>query len=157
MTRARRWTRTEESIALGSGPEVFDRAARALFSWEFHRSAGLRVEGPARVEPLGSREVTATLHVRCGPVTMRAPVRLVAVERTSLRAAFTYRALPGHPEEGEETFAVTVDDAAGTVRFTLDALSRPGPWWARVGAPMARAVQRRITARYLEAALRAVR
>lgn len=88
---------------------------------------------------------------------MRAPVRLVAIELGPRQALLTYRALPGHPEEGEETFELTVDDATGIVRFALHAQSRPGPRWARLGAPVTRAVQRRITARYLEAARRAVR
>lgn len=47
------------------------------------------------------------------------------------RAGFTYRTLRGHPELGEETFAVT-KRATGEVEVSLTAWSRPGTWLARL-------------------------
>jgi uncharacterized protein (UPF0548 family) len=47
------------------------------------------------------------------------------------RAGFTYHTLRGHPELGEETFAVT-RTATGEVEVSLTAWSRPGTWLARL-------------------------
>ena len=57
------------------------------------------------------------------------------------RTGFTYRTLVGHPELGEETFAVETELATGRVRVALRSWSRPGTWPARVFRPAVRALQ----------------
>jgi uncharacterized protein (UPF0548 family) len=57
------------------------------------------------------------------------------------RAGFTYRTLVGHPELGEETFAVEKELATGRMRVALRSWSRPGTWLARAFAPLVRALQ----------------
>ena len=64
---------------------------------------------------------------------------------------FTYRTLPGHPERGQETFLVTRDPATDVVRLIITASSRHATWLARIGGPVARAEQDRLTRRYLAA------
>ncbi len=54
---------------------------------------------------------------------------------------FTYRTLQGHPELGEETFAVETELATGRVRVALRSWSRPGTWLARTFAPFVRWLQ----------------
>lgn len=54
---------------------------------------------------------------------------------------FTYRTLQGHPELGEETFAVETELATGRVRVALRSWSRPGTWLARTFAPVVRWMQ----------------
>ena len=44
--------------------------------------------------------------------------------------------------------------ATGEVRLDIDAVSRPAAWYARLGAPVARLVQARLTRRYLRAVTR---
>lgn len=61
--------------------------------------------------------------------------------REQRRAGFTYRTLEGHPEFGEETFSVEKNLASGAVVAALRSWSRPGNWLARLGAPLARAIQ----------------
>lgn len=58
------------------------------------------------------------------------------------KAGFTYRTLPGHPELGEETFAVEKDAVTGEVRFYLESWSRPGHMLTWLFLPLARRVQR---------------
>jgi uncharacterized protein (UPF0548 family) len=58
------------------------------------------------------------------------------------RAGFTYRTLPGHPEIGQETFAVEKVPASGQVTASLRSWSRPGLWVTRLGYPLARLSQR---------------
>lgn len=62
---------------------------------------------------------------------------------------FTYRTLAGHPELGEETFAVEKRDD-GRVWVTLRSWSRPGLWLTRLGWPIARWWQRRASHRALD-------
>ncbi len=66
------------------------------------------------------------------------------------RRGFAYGTLPGHPESGEEAFIVEQHDD-DSVTFTITAFSRPATWLARLGGPLGRAVQDRVTARYLRA------
>jgi uncharacterized protein (UPF0548 family) len=90
------------------------------------------------------------LGLRLGPVIVLAPGRVVSVIDEARRQGFAYGTLPGHPERGEESFAVSLLDD-GTVEFVLIAFSRPAVWWSRAGAPATRWVQQRVTARYLAA------
>lgn len=135
------WHEFERSVGLDSRNVAQARAA--LFNWQVHRDAGLRVT-PGGPITLGQ---SATLTWVWGVVRVAAPVQVVAITEDG----FTYRALPGHPEEGVETFTLR-QEADGTVRFTVSARSRPATWWARFGAPLTSLVQRRITDRYLAAA-----
>ena len=83
-----------------------------------------------------------------GPLSLRAPVRVVGVLDEPRRRGFAYGTLPGHPESGEESFIVSIgyDDI---VTFTVQAFSRPGGMLTRVAGPVARMVQRGITDRYV--------
>jgi uncharacterized protein (UPF0548 family) len=66
------------------------------------------------------------------------------------RSGFTYRTLVGHPELGEETFAVEKEVATGRVRVALRSWSRPGTWLARAFAPVVRRLQVHASERALE-------
>jgi uncharacterized protein (UPF0548 family) len=66
------------------------------------------------------------------------------------RWGFAYGTLPHHVERGEESFIVS-KDKDDNVTFTVESLSRPAAVLARLGSPIARAIQDKITRRYLEA------
>jgi uncharacterized protein (UPF0548 family) len=57
------------------------------------------------------------------------------------RAGFRYRTLVGHPELGEETFAVEKHLATGRLRVALRSWSRPGTLIARMFSPVVRRLQ----------------
>lgn len=137
-------------LVLGSGQDVFDEAAERLMTWQVHRDAGLgvRPDGP-RVLP----GVRVVLRLGVGPLAVSAPCLVVGVVAEPTEQGFTYRALPGHPEEGDEHFRVSLE-ADGTVRGTVSASSRPASRLARAGGPATLALQRWQTDRYL-AAMRA--
>lgn len=135
------------SALLGQGTKDFTRAAEALMTWEMHRKAGLSVEAATRPVELGG-DVRLTWSV--GPARVAIPCRVVRVVDEANIRGFAYGTLPGHPEQGEESFMVRLDHA-GAVTLEIVAFSRPGRWWSRLGAPVARAVQRRVTDRYLNA------
>lgn len=142
--------RFERSAHLGFGADLFDRASRALMNWDMHRGAGLVVvvDGPA------SPGRTVTLRPTSGPAAwlrLSAPCEVTDVIDGPGARGFTYRSLPGHPERGWETFVVTSDPDTGAVRLTITAESTHATLLARLGAPIARREQDRITGRYLEA------
>jgi uncharacterized protein (UPF0548 family) len=62
--------------------------------------------------------------------------------------------LPGHPERGEENFALNLRN--GATYFTITAFSRPVDPLARLAGPVGRAVQRSVTRRYVKALRRYV-
>jgi uncharacterized protein (UPF0548 family) len=133
-----------QAVRAGAG---FEEAAEALFRWQVHLRAGLTVAvSAARAEP----GVLVVLGFGAGSVRVHAPCRVVSVVDEPHRRGFAYGTLPGHPEQGEEAFLVERQED-GTVRFTVTAFSRPARLSSRLGGPVARSVQRRITARYLAA------
>lgn len=140
------------SVVLGTGFDVFDCAASALMSWSMHRRAGLAVAPEAPV----TAGATVVLTYRLGPVSLPAPVRVVAVFDTPGRRGFSYGTLEGHPESGEESFSVNLA-TSGQVTFEIVAFSRHTTWWARLGGPVTRTVQTRITDRYIRSIRHSVR
>ena len=136
----------EASQQIGSGRRTFEVAANRLRHWGMQRGAGLRVEGHREVR-LGDDAVVV---IGLGPLKLRAPVRIVAVVDDPDEIGFAYGTLTGHLECGEERFTVQwrPDDS---VWASVRAFSKPGRWYARLGGPVTRLLQRRITQRYLDA------
>ena len=135
------------SWVIGEGPHTFDRVSTALLGWQMHRGAGLRVWASSSVaEP----DVVVVLGIGVAPLRMFAPCRAVYAVREERLRGFAYGTLPGHPETGEEAFAVEhrSDDA---VVLHVTAFSRPGTWYARSAGPLNRLLQDRITERYASA------
>ena len=67
---------------------------------------------------------------------------------------FAYETLPGHPENGKESFVVTrvrTPDGFDEVWFTVTAYSKPALWCSRLGGPVTRIIQNRHTNKYLRA------
>lgn len=96
------------SALLGQGDGVFTRAAAALMTWEMHRIAGLRVADATPAVELGG-----DVHLRwsVGPVRVAIPCRVVRVVDEPATCGFAYGTLPGHPEQGEESFTIHHDRA----------------------------------------------
>ena len=123
----------------------FDRAAEALRHWRPQRGAGLRIFPD---EPVAA-DATFALVVRVGLAVATAAGRVVYVVDEPNRFGFAYGTLTAHPEQGEESFAVVRD--RGRVGFEIVAFSRPRHPLARLGAPVTRRMQLRVTQRYLGA------
>ncbi len=132
-------------VVVGHGSEDLDRATEALLGWAVHRAAGVRVLPSS---PLVVPAVVAELRLGPGPLSLRAPIRVVDVVDGPRRRGFAYGTLPGHPETGEESFVVAMGDD-GDVTFTVRAFSRPDGALTRVSGPVARRVQRGVVDRYL--------
>ncbi|MCW2804939.1 MAG: hypothetical protein QOF52_3309 [Propionibacteriaceae bacterium] len=131
----------------GTGSACFHRAVDELLSWQLQRRAGVRVVPSA---PRVADGVVANLLLGVRSLALKAPVKVVYVIDEPRRRGFGYGTLAGHPESGEESFIVEhrPDD---TVAIVITAFSRPASLLARVGGPLASAVQRAVTSRYLRA------
>ncbi|WP_433083428.1 DUF1990 family protein [Dactylosporangium sp. CA-052675] len=125
----------------------FAEAAEALAHWRPQRGAGLRVRTEAERAGLG---VEFASGIGVGPLRLWVPCKIVWIEDRADRFGFGFGTLPGHVETGEEAF-VLATDAEGAVWFEVRAFSRPATWWAKLGAPVARLVQARVTDRYVAA------
>jgi uncharacterized protein (UPF0548 family) len=134
-------------VQVGHGEEAFHDARVTVLTWGMQRRAGLTVY-PAGAPPKEGHTVLVVAGV--GPLHVTAPCRVVWTLDEPDRAGFGYGTLPGHPERGEEAFVVE-RDSAGDVWATVRAFSRPATWYFQLGAPFARAVQRRVTDGYLRA------
>lgn len=132
---------------IGRGAADLERCTEALLGWAVHRRAGVRVLPSV---PQVRAAAVADLRMGVGPLSLRAPVRVVGVLDAPRRRGFAYGTLPGHPESGEESFVVSMgsDDV---VTFTVRAFSRPVGLLARVAGPVGRMVQQGITDRYVRA------
>jgi uncharacterized protein (UPF0548 family) len=118
-------------------------ARAALDQWAAHGSAGVRVQ-PHRPPRLG---LTVALGIRLGPGWVVAPCRVTAMVDSPEEFGFTYATLPGHPEQGEESFTLRRGER---ITFTVAATSRPADVLTRLGGPVARVVQQRTSRRYLQ-------
>jgi uncharacterized protein (UPF0548 family) len=138
---------TGGSVMVGHGQRVFDTATQNIKRWRVHECAGLTVT-PRGAEVRESADVILLMKLPIGYVTVSC--RVVSVTQSKDQWGFTYGTLPHHVERGEELFSVTMAPD-GTVTFTVRAMSRPGHFLTRVGAPVAQIIQRRATDKYLQA------
>ncbi|HEX3286974.1 MAG TPA: DUF1990 domain-containing protein [Mycobacterium sp.] len=133
-----------KSAVIGNGRPRFDDAAAKVMRWGMLRGAGVRVEASSEVAAVGSEVL-----VGLGP--LRAPCRVVYLIDEENHRGFAYGTLAGHPESGEELFAVRYDAATGDVLAEVVAFSRHATWWSRLGGPVTSLAQRVITGRYMTA------
>jgi uncharacterized protein (UPF0548 family) len=134
------------STAVGRGARSLARARLGLQQWAAHRGSGVEVF-PADVEvapgstvALVSRQLGLWVLVACQVATL--------VDEPS-RFGFVYATLPDHPECGYESFVVRLD--GDDVVFEIEAVSRPGILLTRIGAPVARLLQRNAANAYVAA------
>ena len=135
----------DDTRVVGHGADAFTRAVDGVRTWRAHRAAGIRLLTSA---PGLHEGVTVAMALPCFGVFALAACRVVAVVDEPDRFGFVYGTLHSHPERGEESFVVTRAD--DTVTFRIASFSRPADPLARLGAPVARRVQRRVTLAYFD-------
>ena len=137
---------------LGQGPDTFQRAVAGLKTWKAHRLLGMGVF-PPRQEILTGATVVVTLGTPL--LALAVPCRIVSVIDGQTSWGFAYGTLPGHPEQGEEAFIVSMSPDQ-SVRFEIKAFSRAGDPLVRLSGPIGRAMQKGGTDGYLRALRRFV-
>lgn len=125
----------------------FGRATDAVLRWVPQKGAGIAIfPDHQSVTP----DLAFVLLLKLPLVGWAtAPARVAYVVDEPDRAGFAYGTLPGHPETGEEAFLVIRE--GGRVVFRVIAFSRPRLLLARLGQPVARAVQAHTLRIYLHA------
>jgi uncharacterized protein (UPF0548 family) len=125
----------------------FGSTVEDLMTWRVHEQAGLEVTASS---PRVEEGTVLILRLGVGALALRAPCRVVYVVDEPRRRGFAYGTLPGHPESGEELFVVHQRDD-GQLAFTISAFSKHASAPAKIGGPITRWVQQRMTTRYLRA------
>lgn len=138
---------------IGSGKATFEAAANAILDWAMHRGVGIRVESST---PTAQDGTVFFGRLGLGPASFIVPCRVVYTIDEPNRRGFAYGTLAGHPECGEELFAVEYRPEDESVHVTIAAFSRPGRWFTRISRPVSHTVQRFMTEQYFRAIIRNV-
>ena len=123
------------------------RVAAAILRYEIFPPS--IVKGVLRRAPVQKDDTVGILYQGAGPVKLFFAARVIdcfdgqfaEASGTVWRTGFRYRTLDGHPELGEETFAIEKNLVTGAVRVFLSSWSRPGTVLARTFAPVVRKLQ----------------
>ena len=128
-------------IELGRGAEVYARAVAALKQW---RQFDL---GWVTLVPRGVKiEQGATVAVKaraCGMWSLNACRVVYVVDEMDSRFGFAYGTLPDHIERGEERFLIEWNRTDDSVWYDILAFSQPRHPLVKLGAPVARMMQKR--------------
>ncbi|MFI0368344.1 DUF1990 family protein [Actinomadura sp. 1N219] len=125
-------------MLVGHGPAVFRNAADAVMEFWMHRAIPVRVDASASRAAPG---VGVVIALGAGPLRLKAPCRIVWTREEERYAGWAYGTLPGHPQSGEESFVVHMDDD-GDVWLTVTAFSRPATAVSKLAEPFGGMFQR---------------
>ena len=139
--------RFQKTVLVGRGEECWVASREALMAWQVKIRSGFQVVGEGGPVEAGR---DYELAFRIGPLTVREPIRVVAVVDEPARCGFAYGTRRGHPVSGEEAFIVD-RDASGEVSFTRRSLTMPARGWRAVAFPVFITAQRVFRGRYLAA------
>jgi uncharacterized protein (UPF0548 family) len=145
----------DDTVAvIGRGRADFDRARGALAAWAHFDLEW--VELFPRNAPIATGTNVAVLIRHVGFWSLNGARVVYHLEPDDSRFGFAYGTLPNHAERGEEIFEVAFDHRSGDVTYRLRAASRPRAALARLGYPIARALQARFRRDSARAMARAV-
>ena len=127
---------------VGHGSDAFAVGRDALADWRMHRESGVRVEPVPLV--VGNDVV---LWTRALGLTLVFACRIVEVIDRDDAYGFTYVTLPGHPEQGIETFRLEYTN--DVVQLRIEGESRPAALLSKISGPVGRKIQRQFTEGYI--------
>lgn len=135
---------------VGHGEMDFRGARGVLEQWQMHQGAGVRVD-PVPLE-VGTDVV---LWTRAFVPVLVFACRITEVIDTDSTFGFTYTTLPGHPEQGIETFHVTL--TGDEVRLVITGESRPALVLNKRSGPIGPLLQKRFIQKYADAVRNGIR
>ncbi|MCB9668299.1 MAG: DUF1990 domain-containing protein [Alphaproteobacteria bacterium] len=145
------WAHDDETLELGRGQEVWDRARVALRRWSQFDLGWVRMADPDA--PIQAGQIVAFASNQLGFWALNV-CRIAYVvdddDGTTARFGFAYGTLADHVVQGEERFLLTWDHASDRVAFRITKFSRPAHRLVHLFSPLATAVQRRFTRQALE-------
>ena len=132
----------QQTIVLGSGHAIFERAKLALSQWTQFRLGWVELF-PQRAS-IAPGSVVAVLIRHVGLYSLNGCRVVYSVgEDDPNEFGFAYGTLTNHAEAGEELFRVAIHPGSGEVTYTIRAASKPRAPLARLGYPVARVLQAR--------------
>lgn len=149
------YTVDHTSVRLGTGSELFTRAAEALQHWEIYRIGWLQLLWPSVPMEVGSTVGILTRQLGVWSLNACRIVYLIDEESPLRRCGFAYGTLPAHAERGEERFTVEWRDD-DSIWYDVYAFSRPNHLLTAASYPFARMLQKRFARDTQRAMLRAV-
>ncbi len=140
----------EYEQTVGHGRASFDVGRQVLAEWRMHEDAGVHVM-PVPLEV----DADVIMWRRVLAVTITFAGRITDVVDSETEFGFTYVTLPGHPEEGHETFRLELIN--DVVQLHIEGASRPALWLNKLSGPIGSRLQRQVTNRYITAMRAAIR
>jgi uncharacterized protein (UPF0548 family) len=144
-------------IQLGQGEVVFKKAAEALRAWKMFDTDWAWICWPET--PVEAGASVAVLACHFGFWSLH-PARIIYLideqDERRRRIGFAYGTLMAHGMQGEETFIIEWHRDDDSVWYDLRSFSRPNQLLAKLGAPIARRLQKRFAQDSRQAMLRAV-
>lgn len=86
--------------------------------------------------------------LKLGPFVLGIPNRIVYMEQSQNLFTCAYGTIAGHPEKGEELFKITLEENE-QVFYEIVCFSKIVAPLARIGFPVSRFLQKRMTCKYL--------
>lgn len=133
-------------IPLGSGTACWERAVKAIQSWEMFNLDWIRLCWPETPLRPGNNVAVLVRHFGFYSLNGARIVYTVDDDGPVKRFGFAYGTLREHAESGEERFTVEWNRQDDSVWFDLLAFSRPSQFLACLAFPLARALQKRFAA-----------
>jgi len=149
------YTVDHNRVCLGHGLDVFERAKTGIQRWKMFDMSWANLCWPDAVLEAGVNVAAVFTHFGFWSMNAARIVYVIDEQEHTRRFGFAYGTLHDHAEIGEERFSVEFDPRDGGVYYDIYAFSRPG-LLARLGFPLARALQKRFVRDSKAAMLRAV-
>jgi uncharacterized protein (UPF0548 family) len=144
-------------VCLGKGEAVFDAAVAALRAWKMFDLGWVKLCRPNTQIEAGTTVAVLVHHFGFWSLHSARIVYLLDEEDAhGRRFGFAYGTLPAHGERGEERFSIDWLREDDSVWYDLMAFSRPAAFLAKLGTPVARALQQRFVRDSLQVMARAV-
>ncbi len=128
-------------VLLGSGEEVWDRAVKAVRSWQMFNLSWVRLHWPTAPIEIGTNVAVVVHHFGFYSLNACRIVYLVNENGPVKRYGFAYGTLVEHAERGEERFTVEWNREKNEVWYDILAFSRPKKLAAKLGYPFSRFLQ----------------
>jgi len=131
-------------VCLGTSEAVFNAGVAALRDWKMFDLGWVKLCRPNAQIEAGATVAVLVHHFGFWSLHSARVVYLLDEDDVrGRRVGFAYGTLPAHGERGEERFSIEWRREDDSVWYDLLAFSRPAAFLAKLGAPLARALQRR--------------
>ena len=151
------YTVDHNRIQLGSGRETFERAIEAVRNWKMFDLSWTELYFDTT--PIEVGNTVAILIKHFGFWSLNAARIVYVLDETTddiEKFGFAYGTLTEHGERGEERFSVEYDKTDESVWYDLFAFSQPNHFFAKLGYPLSRYLQKQFAAESKQAMVKAV-